>query len=447
MTQKLVVCYIGQNCKDWLELSIKSVREEADSIVFIDGGGNPLTIPMTEEHTMLTEKYNFKQRNKDDILNDGNRDCNHYIGRLYEHGHKGANGRARNCYLKFIQNNFPDYWCLVLDPDEVVDDIKKLKEDIQTLKPGLYSPKMRHLVGSLAQEDDTRPEHFCINRFFKNHQDLSYPEREHTILCLRVNNEDKTLSTTRYYGITIWHFSLAKQVMQYYKKYKSDSVKSQVHSGSFLRDWYLKVIFGTYPKKLFDINDLPPVVLKHFMIDNVAEELYFKKRGGVNIYHWMEPLEWIKEFHPKNVLYLGCGMGSRVFTTNHLGVDAEGIEKNKWAIDNLPFTVNRDKVHHQDILSMKLDKTFDLVVGYDVLEHIEEKDIDKALNNILNVGNKHYLFSIPFLGDPNLEVDKTHKIKKSREWWEKLLNSKGLKVIDTPEPFRHPAQLIVCEKK
>jgi len=63
------------------------------------------------------------------------------------------------------------------------------------------------------------------------------------------------------------------------------------------------------------------------------------------------------------------------------------------------------------------------------------------------VGSKNFLFSIPFIGDPNLEKDPTHKIKQTKEWWLNKLKEHGFKIVETPKYFLYWPQIIVAQKE
>ena len=60
-------------------------------------------------------------------------------------------------------------------------------------------------------------------------------------------------------------------------------------------------------------------------------------------------------------------------------------------------------------------------------------------------GNK-FLFSIPFRGDPNLDLDKTHIIKETKEWWVKKL-SEYFNIKDAPKDWLFHQQMLIGEAK
>jgi len=130
--EKLIVAIIGQDCREWLNLAIESVEEHADAIVFIDG--NPKN-PSYESKGKVT-----------------------VIPREFEHDHKGGIGRARNAYLDYVKKHHMGWYCLVLDADEVVDNIKILKDNIQLpeFNYGGCSVHMRHWIENLKMPNIQR---------------------------------------------------------------------------------------------------------------------------------------------------------------------------------------------------------------------------------------------------------------------------------------------------
>ncbi|MEK6884726.1 MAG: hypothetical protein AABY22_34155, partial [Nanoarchaeota archaeon] len=75
--------------------------------------------------------------------------------------------------------------------------------------------------------------------------------------------------------------------------------------------------------------------------------------------------------------------------------------------------------------------------------------IDEVLKNIFNILkiNGSVVFSIPFIGDPNLEADPTHIIKETKEWWINKIKNAGFDIIPTPEHFLFKEQMIIGAKK
>jgi len=126
---------------------------------------------------------------------------------------------------------------------------------------------------------------------------------------------------------------------------------------------------------------------------------------------------------------------------NTAGIDAAGIELSKYAVSK--------KMHPHiiqgDILDNPKMGNYDLSIAYDILEHINYKDLSKAIDNLIHYSKKHILVSVPVIGDPNLEADPTHIIKEDREWWVNRFEEKNCKLIETPEHFLFKEQLLIFE--
>jgi len=142
------------------------------------------------------------------------------------------------------------------------------------------------------------------------------------------------------------------------------------------------------------------------------------------------------------VLDLGCGLGLFGYTLNGLGVEYTGMDKSHWAVNMTAFK-NLD-IRQGDITEKQDFKDFDLVLVIDILEHLEEKDLDKTLNYIKEYGNK-FIFSIPYDTDPNIDLDPTHRIKKPKSWWVKKL-SKYMNISDAPKHWWYHHQILIGGK-
>jgi len=195
---KLIICYIGQDCEKFIGMSLDSIKDVVDYTIFVDGGS-------TDDTIRILDKYGFKTISTSDGTFDSTKI---FINRPYEQDHKGANGRARNAYLKFIQEHFLNDYCLVLDPDEVVENPQHIKtwieqaEKQKQLDNIILNPHMRHFIGDFGHEDHTYERHYCPGRFFKITKDLYYDEVEHPVLQCRKNHQRMNVE-----GFTIWHLA------------------------------------------------------------------------------------------------------------------------------------------------------------------------------------------------------------------------------------------------
>jgi len=409
---KLVVVIIGQDCERFLPMCIDSVKG-VDKIVYCDGGSKDKSLEIADE--MGCE----------------------IISNKYDKQDKGMNGRQRNFYLNYLKKDCPDCWALCLDADEVVEDINQIKELINRFPQTVLSVKMRHLIGDLGHEDSTVEEHYVLNRLFHIDSADKYPEVEHPVL-----EGKKGTQYTQTKCTTIWHLAYVPNIWDIKKRYENHMQKSNMHTPEFLKWWYYSHLFGQYPKKQFNPVELPRRILNEFGIEK--DEIYFQNRG-LETKHFVDAIHWRDYFKPNKVLEVGCGKGPRVFALNNIGVNTIGIELSQWAVDHAML---KEHIIQGDITDKDLNQSIvDLVITYDVLEHLEPTDLDKAIDNLTKISKKYILISVPVIGDPNLENDPTHKIKETKEWWINKFENKGCKHIDTPEHFLFKEQVLIFEVK
>jgi len=434
--EKLIVCVMGAGDSiNFLPMCIQSV-ETADDLFYLDSG-----------NTDGTSKY-LKEKNIKTIY------------RKYDEEDKHWNGKQRNFYLKYLKENYPDDWALCLDADEVVEDLSKIKEFIQTAVPMLYNVKMRHLIQDLSHEDAMTPVHYVPRRLFPISEADFYPEVEHPLLeplynsdkpenpeainkgnpLMVVKKEEKYAFLGATDCTTIWHLAYIPNLWDYKKRYENHLKKSNMHTLEFLKKWYHSHLFGQYPKKEFDPLELPNIILNEFGVDK--DEFYFANRG-LELKHFLEIIEWGKFFKGDTAILFGCGRGPRVYAMENLGWDTRGVELSEFAVKH-KF---HDNVVQGNVLDYnEPDGDFYLSIAYDLLEHLDYGDLDMAISTLITFSYKYILISVPVVGDPNLDNDPTHKIHETKEWWIKQFTDKGLKLIKTPDHFLFKEQVIIFEK-
>jgi len=411
MVEKLIVVIMGPGKEHFAKMCLESVKD-ADEIFYWTSADDLIDENQTIEFSDVEHISYYNEWDESD---------------------KQTNGKCRNRYLKHLKENYPNDWCLVIDEDEVCEDLNKIKEFIKTAEAGLYSPKMRHFIGDLGHEDATQKNHWVPNRLFKISEAKEYPLDSHTVLSgKQIGATDCT---------TIWHLGhLPVEYMKYIsKRYKEHTFNSTIHTPKFLTSWRDAHLFGNYPKSPVNPTEIPKVILNNFNID--FDELYFKGRG-LEVQNFIDAAHWKEFFKCQNAIELGCGLGPRVYAMNTIGIAACGIELSEYAVKHKMAS----KIIQKDVLDEPDCGNYDLAVAYDLLEHINYKDLSKALENLVHYSKKYILVSIPFIGDPSLEADPTHIIKETREWWLKQFISRGLKEIEVPEYFLFKKQLLIFEK-
>lgn len=425
---KLVVVIMGQDNLHDLKICYDSIKE-ADAIVYLDGGSKSDVGKWLKKAGFLYKTTHQKPGKLTLITN------------TYRQADPAMNGKQRNIYLEYLKKFFPGWWCLSLDCDEVLSDggISTLKEDlvgIDKKEPMLISVKMRHLQYHFACEDKTKKEHFVPNRLFKVTDELFYPDIEHPVL------QSKELYTGGYYkNVTLWHLPYAR--MRHVKsRYLKNLEHSTSHTKEFLDGWYRAHLFGEYPAGRFDPKELPSSLLRAYCIE--PDELYFRGRGLENK-HWQDAVDWrdfLKEQGvEQSVFEFGCGLGPRVYAMKNVGLYAQGLELSDWAVEHAMIKA----VKQGDISHECAGAAFGMTLAYDVLEHIEEERLPVAIRNLKNrCEHKGFvLVSVPFLGDPNLTNDSTHKIFKPRKWWIKQFLKEGLEEIEVPKHWQYKHQLLL----
>ena len=421
MSNKLIVCIMGQDCERFISMCLESIKD-SDVIVYLDGGSTDKTLE-------IIRNYKDKHNNNFSI-----------ISNEYSQEDRGMNGKQRNIYLRYVKEKYPNDWCLVLDADEVVEDLNKIKEVIQFANKGVYSVNMRHFIGDLGHEDSTVPKHYVPNRLFKISEAYGYQELEHPVLQGVKNTFYGQINET-----TIFHLAYIPNLWELKKRYDNHMKKSNMHTPEYLKNWYYSHIFGSYPRTPINLTDIPEVILKTFGIDK--DEFYFQERLLENK-HWIDALDWKEYFKAPIVVEFGCGLGPRIFAMNNVGQSAIGIELSKWAKNHrMHANIEQGDITNNDHPFLDTYKhQIGLTIAYDVLEHVDKEKLPAAIDTLIKYSNKYILVSVPTLGDPNLENDKTHKIRETKEWWVKKFTDKGVKLVKTPEHFLFREQVMIFEK-
>ncbi len=98
--------------------------------------------------------------------------------------------------------------------------------------------------------------------------------------------------------------------------------------------------------------------------------------------------------NPKNCLDVGCGTGKLIKWLRFFGIETYGVEISKDAIDIARGYI-RPFIKQGDIVNLPYENNkFNLVLTFDVFEHIEKSKINKAISEVIRVSNKHILNKI-----------------------------------------------------
>lgn len=342
-----------------------------------------------------------------------------------------------------VRNKLKSDWVLFLDGDEILSDnctnIKKFINEADGLGVDTLDLQGYHFIYNLSNQDNTIDEHVWNARLFKNKPEIFFEGRNHEVTV-----GYKKLMLLR--GVVIWHMGYVKHLDKIMSRYHENIDNGyQIHTPLFLERWKNDHLLGKYPVKPIDFRQMPLTLKQKFCLEEVDDIVYFHNRDKIEVKHFIDVKQWLNFFVPEAVLFLGCGFGQRVKTCLDFGVPAMGIDKSFYAVENSPV---KEYLIEGDITGVPLaDKKWGLVVAYDVLEHLEDKELIKALKEMYRLTNKHVLISVPFIGNPTLKADDTHKQFMSKNDWVKKVESVGFKIVDTPKDFMFGEQILIGEKQ
>ena len=124
------------------------------------------------------------------------------------------------------------------------------------------------------------------------------------------------------------------------------------------------------------------------------------------------------EIHPKSVLDAGCAIGLLVEALRNRGIDAWGLDISDYAISQVhpamrPFC-------NIGSVAEPLDKRYDLIVCIEVLEHLPQKESERALANLCQHSD-----DILFSSSPEDVTEPTHFNVQPPGYWADLFLQRG----------------------
>ena len=128
------------------------------------------------------------------------------------------------------------------------------------------------------------------------------------------------------------------------------------------------------------------------------------------------------------VLDVGCGIGNLVWALRKLGIDAYGIEQ---SVAAKKFSVVPKYCRYEKNDNLPYENiSFDLVYTNEVLEHIEEKELDQTLKEMLRVSCTGKIINIVGVEERGLMIteEPSHVTIHVEDWWEKKFAGLKFKV-------------------
>jgi len=131
---------------------------------------------------------------------------------------------------------------------------------------------------------------------------------------------------------------------------------------------------------------------------------------------------------PGRVLDAGCGMGLLVRTLLSRGIDAVGMDVAPACVSAGNDAAPGRFVEGSALALPFADGSFETVISTDVLEHLEERDIERAIAEMMRVARRSIFVRVST--EPDRDAT-WHLTVKPREWWERKFIDAGLR--------KHPA--------
>lgn len=145
---------------------------------------------------------------------------------------------------------------------------------------------------------------------------------------------------------------------------------------------------------------------------------------------------------PKKALDVGCGPGSLVALLDEIGFkECYGIDISNDAISDAPMSVKK-RLFVGDSTSMNFkDKSFDLIICREVLEHLTVRQIVNSVNEMCRISSEYVYVTTRFHPNPKsvydftteFEVDPTHITCLNIEMLRLLFVLNGFKREETIE--------------
>jgi cytidyltransferase-like protein len=180
------------------------------------------------------------------------------------------------------------------------------------------------------------------------------------------------------------------------------------------------------------------------------DEEYFNEgwRDGGNDYT-LEARRRIEGRHPElvrevfgavRVLDMGCGPGALMELLREQGIDADGIDWSPRCRELAPASV-RDRIHTGSLLSCDLpDRSYDLVLCPEVLEHMTILEIQRAVQNLCRISDRFVYLTTRFHPEPSSLLDVTDE-RHVDPTHITLLNQDLLRALIVLQGFRRRADL------
>lgn len=161
-------------------------------------------------------------------------------------------------------------------------------------------------------------------------------------------------------------------------QYKNSITKAQQNEP---RKSYIQILFRKINWKIRNKFDAFRSTLLKDSTFLEAEDLYMCSLFPKKVID-----EILNNFHPKSILDIGCGTGVSLKYFLNQNIDATGVENSKLAIKQ--SNIANKIIRHNLKKELDLNKKFDLVWSFEVIEHIHPQYEKIFLNTLIRHGDR-----------------------------------------------------------
>lgn len=164
------------------------------------------------------------------------------------------------------------------------------------------------------------------------------------------------------------------------------------------------------------------------------DEAYYGRYGYYEWNEWHDghAKNLIERTRCKSVLDVACGLGNIVLGFLHNGVDAWGLEISKYSVEHASGELE-GRILWGDIkkASTLPKRQFDLVIGYDVFEHVPQPK--EMVANFCGLSSRWLHVKVPDIRGLNQEesrkFDPTHVTGRSIKFWIEEFERNGFMLV------------------
>lgn len=175
----------------------------------------------------------------------------------------------------------------------------------------------------------------------------------------------------------------------------------------------------------------------------ISETESFFGRLFHNIVDFFRAILIIIQLKPKKCLDIGCGLGTLIKWLRFFGVDAFGIDFSE-AAKKIADPEVKPFIKVADAANIPFpDEHFDLVFSHDLLNHIEQAKIKKAIKESIRVSNKYISHKIYTRENHWIRITHSYDVSNvsfySKKYWDNIFSSfqdiKKIRILNFPSFF------------